>query len=107
MIKLTEKTKVDITNFEVDIARNEHKFHKPYDCDVITIGDSASHTIEQDSIMIQLIYVRPMDRTFVVINEIEKLSEEPYDVDYGTTIFSDWMQGYDAASIIRLIEEGI
>lgn len=104
MIKLTEKTKVNIINFEVDIARNEHNFHKPYDSDVITIGDSAYHIIEQDNVMIQLIYVRPMDRTFVVINEIERLSEEPYGVDYGATIFSDWMQGYDANSIVRMIE---
>lgn len=104
MVKLTEKTKVDIINFEVDIARNKHKFHKPYDTDVLTIGDSAIRTIEQDNIMIQLIYVRPMDRTFVIINEIEKLSEEPYDVDYGATIFSDWMQGYDATSIINIIK---
>lgn len=104
MIKLTEKTKIDIINFEVDIARNEHNFHKPYDGDVITIGDSAYHIIEQDNVMIQLIYVRPIDRTFVVINEIEKLSEEPYDVDYGATIFSDWMQGYDANSIIHMLE---
>lgn len=55
MIKLTEKTKIDIINFEVDIARNEHNFHKSYDSDVLTIGDSASRIIDQDDMLIQLI----------------------------------------------------
>lgn len=104
MIKLTEKTKVDIINFEIDIARNERNFHKPYDCDVITIGDSATRIIYQDDMLIQLVYIRPMDRTFIIINEIHRISDALFEVDYGDTIFSNWMQGYDAKWIIWLIE---